>query len=223
MSLTVKPLELGKPAPKQRRVFGKKPIAQDQPKALALVEPQYPLIAGTLDNPQHELYAQLIASGYSQTAAYQKIYDVETKSAHAASGRLSASEVIQARVKQLQAATAVGRVMTNIYRREFLFEVVDTPIGTLDKDSRLVQKYKFSTRYEKKSDAVVEDVEVTVPGKLEAIKLDAQLAGELEPDSDDEKIGKFSIGPITINMIANIVNGKPVKLPPTFDVDAERV
>lgn len=158
-------------------------------------------VDGVLDNPRQELYAQLVSSGYSGYAAYMRVYKCDYDTARSGSGRLNIKPHISARIKALQGATAAGRVMTNLYRREFLFELINTPISEVGRDSRLVQKYKTSESGE----------ELTLPGKLEAIKLDAQLAGELSPNDNVDDQKQFPIGPITITLISNIINGAPLK------------
>jgi len=211
----IKQLELGKLNPKPSQTKIDKQI-------VPIVDP---VPAGVLNNPQWEVFAQLVASAHSNTAAYMRTYGVASENVAAAAGsRLRSNKLVSYRIKELQAATAIGRVMDNTYRREMLFEIVDTPIGKVDENNRIAQKWKFSTRIDKESGNVIEDSEIQVPDKLAALRLDAQLAGELEPDaSDGMGNGKFAIGPITINMIARLVQGEAVELPKTFEIDSEKV
>jgi hypothetical protein len=124
-------------------------------------------------NPRWEQFAQRVASGESATAAYRATYKAPCKSAEAHGCRLVRNGKVSARIAEIQQAAATTAVMSLQEKREFLAAIGRTPIGEVDEHSPLCQHiHRTKTR-----------LRVTMPGKLQAIMLDARLAGELRGDS----------------------------------------
>lgn len=130
----------------------------------------------TLARHRHEQFAQRVASGETATAAYRAIYSAATKVAEANGSRLLRIAKVSARVAEMQRASATARVMSLQEKREFLALIVRTPIGQIDENSPLCQWFKRTTGRRA-------TFEIRMPDKLQAIMLDARLAGELKGTS----------------------------------------
>lgn len=138
----------------------------------------------TLDNPQHEKFAQLVASGMDTKEAYSQVYPKCTPdSAEASGSRLLG--IVNQRVKFIQGNSATETTLTMQERREFLARVVRAKIHEIDfdKDGDLIQEITRIEGTEKK-----EGIEkYRLPGKRECVLLDAQLSGEM-PDKPSMNI-----------------------------------
>lgn len=86
-------------------------------------------------------------------------------------------------------------------KREYLAEVVRTPVGKVDEDHPLAQRVKRSTRTDKDGQTH-ETEEIEIPGKLRAIELDAKLAGEL--DAAKPEGGLVHVALIRLELPANM-------------------
>ena len=149
---------------------------------------------------RRERFCQLHASGKSAAEAYREVYG-NSNTAKAAASRLLTFVDVQKRIKALQDASATDAVMTLRLKREFLCRVVLTPIGEVDRNSDLCQRYVCRvqrSRHAKQAQRGVgkedEDLKqghylvgITMPDKkLRAIELDAKLAGELPGKHEEE-------------------------------------
>lgn len=131
-----------------------------------------------LSNPKHERFALLLAQAeVSASEAYRREYpDAAPKSVEACSSRL-ADKVklriawLKAEVERKAEEVAEGTVLSMLEKRLFLARVVRTPIGEVSEMSDLCQEMTQtfgdnpSTR-------------IKMPGKLDAIRLDNDLAGD---------------------------------------------
>jgi hypothetical protein len=162
-----------------------------------------------LDNPRHERWCQLVAtpkrdgSVMTDTEAYQLAYGASLENAKTNAWTLRDNQGLQARIKELQAPLEVKRVLSMSEKREFLASVVRTPIGNVDETSPLAQSVKYSGDGGK---------EIKMPGKLEALKLDAQLAGELTDRGE-------SLTMININLMGMELEGRSER--PVIDVESQ--
>ncbi len=137
-----------------------------------------------LDNQRHERFAQLVATkGKNDLQAYQEAFECDYEAAQSSAYRMRENVGILNRIKQLQEAAAGKSVLSLAEKRAFLAQVVRTPIGEVDERSTLAQSLKVS------KDG---DREIKMVGKLEALTLDAKLAGELVQHSTlDVRLGVF--------------------------------
>ena len=124
-------------------------------------------------NPRWEQFAQRVASGESATAAYRAIYKAPDKSAEAHGCRLVRNGKVSARIAEMQRASEESSVMSLQDKREFLALIVRTPIGRIDENSPLCQWFRRTTGRRA-------SLSIRMPDKLQAIMLDARLAGELK-------------------------------------------
>ena len=132
-----------------------------------------------LANPRHELFAQAVASGKSASEAYRQS-GATGKNADVQAAKLVVKSSIRERVAELKEAQSRKSELSRDRLREFLTEVILTPAGNVDEQSRLCQSYK-----------VTPDVrEIRMPDKLAAAAQLAKLCGWHEPldlgGSDDE-------------------------------------
>lgn len=123
-------------------------------------------------NHRHERFAQLVATGEAGAAAYRQTYGTRGASAEAAASRLLRNDKVSARIAEVQRASAAEGVLTLREKREFLALVVRTPIGQIDENSPLCQWFRRTTGRRP-------SLEIRMPDKLQAMMLDAKLAGEL--------------------------------------------
>ena len=94
-----------------------------------------------LANPRHELFAQAVASGKSASEAYRQS-GATGKNADVHAARLMVNDGICKRVAELKAAQSHKSELSRDQAREFLTEVILTPAGKVDEQSRLCQSYK---------------------------------------------------------------------------------
>lgn len=158
---------------------------------------------GLLKNPSHERFAQLVAAGINQTDAYQVVFNPDKReTAHSAASRLLREnkfpEVVE-RVRSLQRRSAEAEVMTLIEKRQFLRQVVMTPIAQVDANSILCHTNEITTHV--KDGLVTTNEKTKTFDKLKAIEIDAKLAGELAPEDD----GKNATIPANMEVIINLV------------------
>ena len=132
-----------------------------------------------LANPRHELFAQAVASGKSASEAYRQS-GATGKNADVHAARLMVNDGISKRVAELKAAQSQRSELSRDELREFLTEVILTPAGNVDEQSRLCQSCKITPELR----------EIRMPDKLAAAAQLAKLCGWHEPldlgGSDDE-------------------------------------
>lgn len=127
-------------------------------------------------NDRQRRFAELIVAGSTAKAAYFEAFPrcKRESTAMVEGSKLFRNPKVQEFIKELRAEvcekSATSLTLTMAERREFLAELIQTPVGKIDETSRLAQSVKWSK----------DGREVRVPDKLRAIELDAKLAGELK-------------------------------------------
>lgn len=130
-----------------------------------------------LDNPRHERFCQLAAtlredgSVRADYEAYQIAYGCDVEQAKSNAWRLKEDEGVKLRILELKQPISDKLALTRDESLQFLANVVRTPVGAVTEDHVLAQSIKRSP------EGVV--TEIKMPGKLEALKLNAQLQGWL--------------------------------------------
>ena len=119
-----------------------------------------------LGSSRHELFAQAVASGKSASEAYRQS-GANGKNADVQAAKLVVRGSIRERVAELKAAQSQKSELSRDQLREFLTEVILTPAGKVDEQSRLCQSYKVTP----------EAREIRMPDKLRAIEQLAKLCG----------------------------------------------
>ena len=112
-----------------------------------------------LRNLNHERFAALVVEGKPDSIAYMESYQCSKKSAEDNAWKLRRDEGIERRVVYLQKQVTSAKILTLIERREKLATIV---------------RHKVD----------VEDI--TIGDQLAAIKLDAEMAGELTPGGSEK-------------------------------------
>lgn len=141
-------------------------------------------VAPMLKNPRWERLAQLIAIGTNQTQAYAEAFAVPVSdSAKSNASRLLQHPDLVKRVAKLRGEITIEDTLTLRRKRQLLSQFAQADLSRpLDELLPICQSVKRSSRTTNNGD-IVEDIEVKLPNKIEAIQLDARLAGELEgPD-----------------------------------------
>lgn len=132
----------------------------------------------TLKNPSHERFAQLVASGKSQSDAYREVYprsrQWRDESVHERASKVNAK--VLPRLQEIQAATAEKVAVDKARLVAFLIEVVETPADQVGSGSKLLQKYRINAD----GSTVVE-----MPNKIDAVDKISRLLGFYEPDKQE--------------------------------------
>ena len=119
-----------------------------------------------LANARHELFAQAVASGKSASEAYRRSGG-KGKNADVQAAKLVVSGSICERVAELKEAQSQKSELSRDRLREFLTEVILTPAGKVDEQSRLCQSCKITPEFR----------EIRMPDKLAAAAQLAKLCG----------------------------------------------
>lgn len=149
------------------------------PNGVEIVMPVIQEGSKPLLNCRHEDFAQgMVMGGKPQWQVYMEVYKCSRETAEDCAWRLMAEPDkfgIVRRFTFLREQVASAKVLTAQERREFLASVVRTPVGSVNEHSPLAQEVTYEEN-ERGS-----RTKVKMPGKLEALKLDAEMAGELSP------------------------------------------
>jgi hypothetical protein len=125
-------------------------------------------------NPRHELFAQTVASGKSASEAYRQS-GATGKNADVHAARLMVNDGICQRVAELKAAQSQKSELSRDQLRKFLTEVILTPAGKVDEQSRLCQSYKNTPEVR----------QIRMPDKLRAVEQLAKLCGWNEAEKHE--------------------------------------
>ena len=143
-------------------------------------------------------FAQLVVSGMSQMAAFEKAYQ---KKAGTYSCDLAKKPAVAAEIARLKAEAAAACDLKREEMVNFLVSVIRTPVGRLHAEHSLVQEWieietKTSTRRHVKGIS-----------KLGAAKLLCGILGWLRPDTDNQ-------GELRITLKKMWEDGPPVDVTP---------
>lgn len=133
--------------------------------------------------PQHEAFAQLIATGIDADLAYKRVYPRVSKRSAGSCGPRLLRKVV-ARVRDLQALSATANVLSIREKRERLARMVRVDLENFDpqKDGDLLQEKTITTS----GDTMT--VKYKLPGKRECIMDDTKLSGELQEPSTSVQV-----------------------------------
>ena len=145
-----------------------------------------------LENARHESFAQAVASGNSASEAYRQS-GARGKNADVHAARLMVNDGISKRVAELKAAQAHKSELSRDPLREFLAEVILTPAGKVNEQSRLCQSYKVTPEVR----------EIRMPDKLRAVEL-AKLCGFNEPEKMEIEHGYKAAQQELVEVIAKL-------------------
>lgn len=151
--------------------------------------------------PQHERFAQLVASGWSQAAAYRAAYSPANEAGHSvyvASSRLMANDEVRLRVDQLRAAAAreaaaiFGESRAAIVRQNVALATADAR-RLFHEDGRIRRPHELDDDIAQ----AVESVEVDPDGRVKyklarktsALDMVNRIAGLYEADNRQQAGG----------------------------------
>ena len=99
-----------------------------------------------LKNVKHEKFAQLCATGLSRAEAYRRVAGVRAgKNSDANSDDWLNARGVRKRIQELQERNAERSEITREEALQWLADLIRTPIGSVGKDSPLVQAYEEDT------------------------------------------------------------------------------
>jgi phage terminase small subunit len=137
--------------------------------------------------PRQARFVHLISLGLPTGQAYVeagylrkdgKIPDAREAMHHGC--RLLAEPKIKAYLSHLRETAYLANVLSLAEKRSFLADIVRTPVGKVDINDKLAQGVRYRDG---------EMQELKMPDKISALKLDAQLAGELVEKSTQVNVG----------------------------------
>jgi Terminase small subunit len=172
-----------------------------------------------LKNVKHEKFAQLCATGLSRAEAYRKAAGARAgKNSDANSDDWLNARGVRKRIQQLQERNAERSEMTREEALQWLADLIRTPIGSVGKDSPLVQAYEEDSEG---------NVKVRLADKIAGFQTLCRMTGWNEP----EKIrvsGGDSLSAYLLELRSQPISGLPVPdsakpvskpmLPLTFDI-----
>lgn len=133
-----------------------------------------------LKNARQESFAQNVAAGLAFGDAYSKAgYKANPDAAAKAGSRLAKTKLVSARIAELKAKQSEKAEITRDSLREYLVEVLITPVGEVNAKHRLAQAWRKSKRGQ----------EVKVPDKLKAAELLCRMCGWLAPQAVQVEAG----------------------------------
>ena len=126
-----------------------------------------------LKNVKHEKFAQLCATGLSRAEAYRRVAGVRAgKNSDANSDDWLNARGVRKRIQQLQERNAERSEITREEALQWLADLIRTPIGSVGKDSPLVQAYENSEG----------DVKIRLADKIAGLQTLCRMTGWNEPD-----------------------------------------
>jgi hypothetical protein len=123
-----------------------------------------------LSNPRHDSGHSFVTSG-NASAAYRESGS-HVRNADVVANQLVRTNGIAERIAELKAAQAKKSELSRDELREFLTELILTPAGKVNEQSRLCQSYKVTPEVR----------EIRMPDKLRAVERFAKLCGFNEPE-----------------------------------------
>lgn len=178
---------------KKKKAAKKKPPAK---KRTAAKKGRKPATTGKKKplNSQQLKFCRNIANGDNNINSYLAAYKGvnNTDAARASSTKLLTNANVIEKIAELREAVEAKTTLSRLHKRQFLKEVVDTPITELDTEehsdnAHLIHK-KTVTVYNGRDGASSETTKLEGMNKLDAIKIDNLMQGDNEPDKIDHNV-----------------------------------
>jgi hypothetical protein len=145
-----------------------------------------------LRNVRHEQFCQHIAHGLNASEAYRQASG-RSKNANVHSDEWMNARGVQERIAELRRENDRKCTLSREAALQFLSEVVNTPIGSVTKDSRLAQAMKDT-----------DDVhEIRMPDKLVAVQTLGKMCDWFGPE-------KFQVSGDTLSAYLVALRAKPI-------------
>ena len=127
-----------------------------------------------LNNVKHEKFAQLCATGLPRAEAYRRVAGVRAgKNSDANSDDWLNARGVRKRIQELQQRNAERSEITREEALQWLADLIRTPIGSVGKDSSLVQAYEEDSEGK---------VKVRLADKIAGLQTLCRMTGWNEPD-----------------------------------------
>jgi hypothetical protein len=127
-----------------------------------------------LKNVKHEQFAQLCATGLSRAESYRRVAGERAgKNSDANSDDWLNARGVRERVQELQERNAERSEITREEAMRWLADLIRTPIGSVGKDSALVQAYEEDSEGK---------VKVRLADKIAGLQTLCRMTGWNEPD-----------------------------------------
>lgn len=148
-------------------------------------------------NQRQAQFCRYVAMGMAQGRAYQLAgYNPkDVANADVCACLLMRKEHVKRYLRSLRESTYLADVLSLAEKRKGLADAWRTPVSEVDEHHPLAQEVTYDEQVDKEGNVISRKKKVKMVGKLEAMKLDAQLAGELKDD-------KVSSANITLNLLA---------------------
>jgi hypothetical protein len=140
-----------------------------------------------LKNVKHEKFAQLCATGLSRAEAYRRVAGVRAgKNSDANSDHWLNARGVRERIQKLQERNSERSEITRQEALRWLADLIRTPIGSVGKDSALVQAYEEDS---------AGNVKVRLVDKIAGLQTLCRMTGWNEPDriklSTDDSLSAY--------------------------------
>ena len=156
-----------------------------------------------LKNSRHEKFAQLVAAGASASEAYRSIGGKGSKNANVHSARMMANDSILARITELKQAAAAQVEFSLIDAMNLIKEIIETPVGAVDKNHRLCQEYSETVGESSSS------IRFKMPDKLSALEKLIRIKGWYAAEKQEHSISESK--PIICMLPPIITTPRPTK------------
>jgi phage terminase small subunit len=136
-------------------------------------------------DPRHQRFADLVIEGIPAAQAYKEAgFKSKTAQSRAtAASRLLKRKDVSAYIRAIQAEAAKGCVASVQYKRELLFEIMDTPLMAIDPDDPARKHGRLIRKFKRQSDEIRETYEIEKHCPLKAIEIDNKLSGD-DPETN---------------------------------------
>lgn len=157
-------------------------------------------------NKKQADFCRLVASGLPQGRAWELAgYNPKNRNnANICASKALRIPHVAAYLRSLREAVGAKDVLSLWEKRKGLADIWRTPVGEIDENHPLAQEVKRKTTTSKDG-TVFEEVTVKMPGKIDALKLDAQLAGELKEQNQSANVISLQILNERIRIVGNEV------------------
>jgi hypothetical protein len=154
-----------------------------------------------LKNVKHEKFAQLCATGLPRAEAYRRVSGARAgKNADANSDDWLNARGVRKRIQELQERNAERSELSREEALRWLSDLIRTPIGSVGKDSPLVQAYEEDT---------AGNVKVRLADKIAGLQTLCRMTGWNEPDQV-RLSGTDSLSAYLLELRAQPIGGGPV-------------
>lgn len=143
--------------------------------------------------PKREMFCHYIAGGANQTSAYKSAFGTRPGSNHVApaASNLMKRDDIRSRVADLREYHQLSNALTKAEKRDFLANMVRTPIGEIDETSPLAKEVTYEETIAKNGTRTLIK-KVKAHDKLAALAEDSKLAGHYFADQPENRQNPFA-------------------------------